>query len=115
MRTHKKSFTLIEMVIILIIISVLSAALIPRLMSVQARARDLQRKVDVKQLSNGLAIYKVDRGSYPTGAHLTNDFGLGKSMPLVPVYFTSIPMDPLITPYNTNIWDVPMLDWLIST
>ncbi|MEI7478298.1 MAG: type II secretion system protein [bacterium] len=62
--SHKKnkSFTLIEMLIVVVIIGILAAALIPRLQSVQARARDTKRKADLHQIGTALAIYKEDHG-----------------------------------------------------
>gem|GEM_PF-2461804 len=61
---QKKSFTLIEMLIVVVIIGILAAALIPRLQSVQARARDTKRKADLHQIATALAIYKEDNGGY---------------------------------------------------
>ncbi|MEI7477147.1 MAG: prepilin-type N-terminal cleavage/methylation domain-containing protein [bacterium] len=49
-RMQKKSFTLIEMLIVVVIIGILAAALIPRLQSVQARARDIKRIADIHQI-----------------------------------------------------------------
>lgn len=43
----KKTFTLIEMLIVIVIIGILAAALVPRLQSVQSRARDTKRKADL--------------------------------------------------------------------
>jgi len=61
---QKKSFTLIEMLIVVVIIGILAAALIPRLQSVQARARDTKRKADLHQIATALEIYKQDNWSY---------------------------------------------------
>ncbi|MEI7478096.1 MAG: prepilin-type N-terminal cleavage/methylation domain-containing protein [bacterium] len=61
---QKKTFTLIEMLIVVVIIGILAAALIPRLQSVQARARDTKRKADLHQIATALAIYKEDAGNY---------------------------------------------------
>ncbi|MEI7477518.1 MAG: prepilin-type N-terminal cleavage/methylation domain-containing protein [bacterium] len=63
-RTKKKAFTLIEMLIVVVIIGILAAALIPRLQSVQARARDTKRKADLHQIGTAFAIYKEDNGGY---------------------------------------------------
>ncbi|MEI7477618.1 MAG: prepilin-type N-terminal cleavage/methylation domain-containing protein [bacterium] len=61
---QKKTFTLIEMLIVVVIIGILAAALIPRLQSVQARARDTKRKADLHQIATALEIYKEDNGNY---------------------------------------------------
>lgn len=61
----KKTFTLIEMLIVIVIIGILAAALVPRLQSVQARARDAKRKVDLRTIGNGVEMYKTDNSVYP--------------------------------------------------
>jgi len=61
---RKHSFTLIEMLIVVVIIGILAAALIPRLQSVQARARDTKRKADLHQIGTALEIYKEDNWGY---------------------------------------------------
>jgi type II secretion system protein G len=60
----RKAFTLIEMLIVVVIIGILAAALIPRLQSVQGRARDTKRKADISQIGSALAIYKSDIGAF---------------------------------------------------
>ncbi|MEI7477052.1 MAG: prepilin-type N-terminal cleavage/methylation domain-containing protein [bacterium] len=62
MQHKQKSFTLIEMLIVVVIIGILAAALIPRLQPVQARARDTKRKADLHQIGTALEIYKEDNG-----------------------------------------------------
>ena len=52
------------MLIVIVIIGILAAALVPRLQSVQARARDTQRKVDGRTISSANEIYKSDNGNY---------------------------------------------------
>ena len=59
-----KTFTLIEMLIVIVIIGILAAALVPRLQSVQGRARDTKRKVDMRTIANALEIYLTDNGNY---------------------------------------------------
>jgi len=55
-----------------VIIGILAAALIPRLQSVQARARDTKRKADLHQVATALEIYKEDNGSFIEFAHHDN-------------------------------------------
>ena len=60
MSSRKKSFTLIEMLIVVVIIGILAAALIPRLQGVQGRARDVQRKTGLSQLGQGMGVARQD-------------------------------------------------------
>jgi len=64
-KNKQNAFTLIEMLIVIVIIGILAAALVPRLQSVQARARDTKRKADMNQIYNGINIYYLDRGTIP--------------------------------------------------
>ena len=57
-----KSFTLIEMLIVIVIIGILAAALIPRLNSLQARARDTTRRTDTLTIYNALMSYQLNNG-----------------------------------------------------
>jgi len=61
-----RSFTLIEMLIVIVIIGILAAALVPRLQSIQSRARNTQRKTGVSQIANGVRIYQMDNSSFPS-------------------------------------------------
>ena len=65
MKISKSAFTLIEMLIVIVIIGILAAALVPRLQSVQARARDTKRKADLRTIYNANEIYILDNGKYP--------------------------------------------------
>ena len=73
------SFTLIEMLIVIVIIGILAAALVPRLQAVQWRARDSERKVDVWQLHNAISIFKLDNGRYPQPVNLSGTCAYGAS------------------------------------
>lgn len=60
-RFHKKAFTLIEMLIVIVIIGILAGALVPRIMNAQYRANDTVRDVKVGQVSTAIDLYKEDK------------------------------------------------------
>ena len=100
----KKSFTLIELLVVIAIIGSLSALLLPNFMGARERARDSQRKSDLKQIQNALEMYRQDQtpAAYPTdtstrfGSSATCNTAFGTS----PVYINKIPCGPIgPTPY----------------
>lgn len=56
------------MMIVIVIIGVLAAALIPKLIAIQSRARDLQRRVDIQNIASALMLYYTDHNTYPEGS-----------------------------------------------
>lgn len=65
--SHRRAFTLIELLIVITIIGILAVALIPKIANTPSRARDTQRKADLNQIAKGLEAYYSDYGTYPTG------------------------------------------------
>ena len=86
------------MLIVVVIIGILAAALIPRLQSVQGRARDTKRKADLSQIGSALAVYKSDFGSFSGLAGTTNT----QSLTLTGSYLTATPVDSDVTSWNMN-------------
>jgi general secretion pathway protein G len=66
----KKGFTLIELLIVVAIIGILATLLMANFVGVRQRARDAQRKSDIRQIQAALEIFRSDSGNYPlsTGA-----------------------------------------------
>jgi len=91
----RDGFTLIELLIVVAIIGVLSTFLMTNFIGVRQRARDAQRKSDLRQLQSALEMYRADQGTYP--ANLTNCGGTFSSG--TQVYMQTVPCDPLNT-YN---------------
>ena len=83
---NKRSFTLIEMLIVIVIIGILAAALVPRLLALQVRARNTQRTVAVKQISDMVKVHYLDHGNFPLNLPILLNSG----------YATSLPLDPLV-------------------
>ena len=103
----RQGFTLIELLVVIGIIGMLVALSLPNFMSARERARDAQRKNDLKQIQKALELYKLDQNppafivpidvggvsSFPnTGASWTN------VLDTTVIYMNKVPGDPL-NPY----------------
>jgi len=100
----KHGFTLIELLVVIAIIGSLSALFLPNFMAARERARDSQRKSDLRQIQKALEMHKQDQS--PT------DFLATESFPAVNscwssgasctgnVYMNKFPGDPNRTPNN---------------
>lgn len=99
----KRGFTLIELLVVVAIIGVLSALLMSNFVGVRQRARDAQRKSDVRQLQSALELYRADVGAYPSSATLST-CGNGvsfKSQDNTSTYMQAVPCDPSTgSPYS---------------
>ena len=108
MKKFKKSirgFTLIELLIVIAIIGVLATLLMVNFIGVRQRARDAQRKSDLRQIQSALEIYRSDNGSYPASSGTGATSSLAANCPTnSPVslgnsdcsatYLQKIPVDP---------------------
>ncbi len=89
-----KGFTLIELLIVIAIIGVLATLLMVNFIGVRQRARDAQRKSDIRQIQAALEIYRSDNGQYPTsGTNYPAGCGVSLSSGTT-VYMQTIPCDP---------------------
>lgn len=80
-----RGFTLIELVVVIAIIATLTALASFNFNQARVRARDVQRKSELKAIQNALELYKNDQmpQSYPTATG-----------PLVTAYMAKLPVDP---------------------
>lgn len=98
----KDGFTLIELLIVIAIVGILSTLVIVNLINVRERARDAQRKSDLRQMQSALELYRADQGSYVVDSSapykLISPCVSGsslKSPDCSSTYMQSVPQDPL--------------------
>jgi len=100
-------FTLIELLIVMAIIGVLATLFIGGYTGTQRKARDANRKSDLKQIANSLEIYFNDHNRYPAessgtiaGCPSTTStscaWGSGEFTDTLTVYYKTVPADPLV-------------------
>lgn len=68
MRTPSGSqgFTLIELMVVIVILSVLAVWVAPKIMGRPEQAKQVKAKVDIQSFETALKLYRLDNGSYPT-------------------------------------------------
>ncbi|KUK79546.1 MAG: general secretion pathway protein G [Microgenomates bacterium 39_7] len=99
---RQRGFTLIELLVVMTIIGVLAGLIVPNYMGARQRARDAQRKSDLKQIQNALELYKMDQDppAYPASSEFILDKDDNNSVCGLPfsggeeVYMKEIPCDP---------------------
>ncbi len=123
----QSAFTLVELLVVIGIISLIMVAVFPNFTGARQRARDSQRKTDLKNLQTALDLYKLDQKPqvYPTtgalGATLcakcwSSDADCGSSGGNV--YIKKLPCDPAAvttpTPYVYTLNASDNLRYLLS-
>jgi general secretion pathway protein G len=105
-RLSKKGFTIVELLVVIVVIAILAAITVVAYNGIQVKARDSQRKQDVKTIAKALELYYIDNGQYPTISCASNcsingswgtssDVGWdGLASKLIPKYISSLPKDP---------------------
>lgn len=66
MRTLTRGFSLIEVLVVVVIISILAAVVVPRIMDEPDRARVVRAEQDVRALVTALNLYRLDNAVYPS-------------------------------------------------
>lgn len=59
-------FTLIEIMVVVFILALLAGIVVPRIMGRTDEARRTAAKVQIKNIEEGLHLYKLDNGMYPS-------------------------------------------------
>ena len=118
----KKGFTLIELLIVIAIVGVLATLLMVNFVGVRQRARDAQRKSDLRQMQSALEIYRADNSSYPASGNGNGLFPTTCGNSFVDLnnsitYMQKVPCDPLNTSPNvytyTPVGTAPYLKYQI--
>lgn len=90
---NKKSFTLIELIVVIAILAGFVALLFPNFMEIRMKARDVQRKSDMRSIQKAFELFKQNQTLpiYPTGLPTA----CGSLSDANGVYMQKVPPDPL--------------------
>lgn len=107
-----KTFTLIELLIVVVIVGILASALISRLRNAQERTRDVIRKKDITTIGDALQLYHIDNQRYiasPNSSLPRDGWWHISHEPvwmwfLEPKYLSQVPRDPRNYAASTGPW-----------
>jgi prepilin-type N-terminal cleavage/methylation domain-containing protein len=68
-KARSSGFTIVELLIVIVVIGILAALVIVTYNGIQQKARDTERKTDIKALQGHLEAYWADNAKYPTLAN----------------------------------------------
>lgn len=91
MKRKTRGFTLIEVMVVVVILSILAAIIVPKVMDRPDTARLVKVQSDIRALESALNLYKLDNFDYPS-----TEEGLEA---LVPKYVARLSNDPWGNPY----------------
>ena len=62
----RAGFTLIELMVVLVILSILAMIVVPKFIGSEDKARVIEAKVQIRNFETALKLFKIDNGFYPT-------------------------------------------------
>jgi len=65
-RNRSAGFTLVEIMVVVVILSILAAIVVPKIMDRPDQAREAKVRQDIRALSAALDLYRLDNYRYPT-------------------------------------------------
>ncbi len=103
-QASQKGFTLIEIMIVVVILSILASLIIPRIMNRPDQARVVKAQQDMRALESALNMYRLDNYRYPTTnqglqALVTKPAGQPEAANWQQAYLDKLPKDPWGKPY----------------
>ncbi|MCX7554767.1 type II secretion system major pseudopilin GspG [Marinicella sp. S1101] len=63
---HQVGFTLMEILIVVVILSILAVTVVPQFLDAPDKARVSRAQADIKNLETSLGMYKMDNFNYPS-------------------------------------------------
>ena len=99
-------FTLIEIMVVVIILSILAAIVVPKIMDRPEQARIAKARQDIRALESALNLYKLDNYVYPTTEQGLEALVTRPTTPPEPKnwksggYLPRLPKDPWGNPYK---------------
>ncbi len=70
-------FTIVELLIVIVVIGILAALVVVTYNGIQQKARDTERKTDIKAIHGQLEAYQAQNGKYPTLANMNDSAANG--------------------------------------
>jgi general secretion pathway protein G len=83
-----KGFTLVELLITLVVISLIAAIAIPNLLGAIDRGKQKRTMADMRSIGTAVEAYAVDQSQYPTAASTA-----ALALAISPAYMKSMPQD----------------------
>ena len=93
----KKSFTLIELMIVIAILAILAALISGNFITSLKKGRDAKRKSDFEQIKNALEMFYEDKKHYPSSLQFGGKLCENTCASGEKVYMQLVPKDPLTT------------------
>lgn len=97
-KQKQSGFSLIEIMVVVVILGILSAIIVPKIMSRPDEARKVKAKQDILAIQNALDLYRLDNGVYPSTDQGLKALVTKPTIPPIPQhwkpYLKSLPMDP---------------------
>jgi len=63
---NNRGFTLIELMVVIVILSILAVYVAPKIMGRPDQAKQVKASVDIQSIETALRLYRLDNGFYPT-------------------------------------------------